>query len=231
MLMLVLPKSSHAELHSTLTLTTNNVGRWFTKNHNSIGVQANADYQHPSGLFLGTTLSTVDFATYSLPGTANVEIIPYAGWAYTFSDKWRLDGQWSRYLYDSNVFGHQADYNEFYLFLHYRDIFSGRISFAEDYYGLGNYALDYELTAKYPFFDNLEGSASFGYAQTKAALGSDYPYWNAGVTYFHKPFALDLRYMDATETSIDPYVVDIMHERYDPQLLNSTLVFSISLGF
>ena len=222
---------SCAELHATLTMTTNNVGRWFTKNNNNLGLQANADYQHTSGLYVGTSISNIDYESLKQGDTAHVEIIPYLGWSAKLSEHWRMDTQWSRYLYDGNIFGHQADYNEYYLFFHYQDIFTGRISVADDYYGLGNYAIDYELTGKYPLSDSLELSASFGYGQTQATLGSDYPYWNTGVTYFYKFVSLDLRYIDATETSIGGVVVEKMHDRYNPPLLNATVVFSISMGF
>lgn len=220
-----------AELHATLTMATNNVGRWFTKNDNNPALQANADYQHTSGLFLGGSVSNIDFEFKEQGNSAHIEIIPYLGWNVNLSDQWRLDAQWSRYLFDGNIFGHQADYNEYYLFLHYKDLFSGRVSFSDDYYAVGNYAIAYELTGRYPLSDSLELSATFGYSQTSAALGSDYPYWNTGITYYYKFIALDLRYMDATEIAIDPGVMNKMHERYDPPLINAVCVFSISMGF
>jgi uncharacterized protein (TIGR02001 family) len=228
------PCTSLAEFHATLTGTTNNVGRWFTKSDNDFALLANIDYEHSSGLYLGSSVSNIDFETKTNEiesEAAHVEIIPYLGWSFNLSNAWRLDTQWSRYLYDGNVFGHPADYNEFYLFLHYQDMFTGRISFAEDYYGLGSYAIDYELTGRYPLTDDLELSASFGYSQTKAVLGSDYPYWNAGFTYYYKFVSLDFRYMDATETSIDQAVAEKKHELYDPPLIGATFVFSISAGF
>ena len=136
-----------------------------------------------------------------------------------------MDAQWSRYLYDGNVFGHPADYNEYYLFLHYQDFISSRISFADNYYNLGSYAIDYQLTGRYPLTDYLEFSTSFGYSQTKAVLGSDYPYWNVGGTYFYKFVSLDFRYIDATETSIDKAVEAIKHESYDPPLIGLPFYF------
>ena len=228
------PCTSLAEFHATLTATTNNVTRWFSKSDNNFALLANIDYEHSSGLYLGSSASNIDFENETNEiesGAAHVEIIPYLGWSFNLSNAWRLDTQWSRYLYDGNVFGHPADYNEFYLFLHYQDMFSGRISFAENYYGLGDYAIDYELTGRYPLTDYLELSASFGYSQTKAVLGSDYPYWNAGFTYYYKFVSLDFRYMDAAETSIDQAVVDTKHDFYNPPLIDATFVFSISAGF
>lgn len=228
----LLPCVSLAEFHATLTATTNNVERWFSKNNNHFAAQANIDYQHTSGWYVGSSASNIDYVSNNLENkAAQVEITPYLGWSSNLSNAWRLDTQWTRYLFDGNVFGRPADYNEFYLFLHYQDVFSGRISVAEDYYNLGNYAIDYQLTGRYPWTDSLELSASFGYSQTKAALGSDYPYWNAGLTYYYKFVSLDLRYMDATETSIDPVVAEQKHELYNPPLIDATVVFSISVGY
>lgn len=228
---LFFPGPGSAELHGTLTMTTNNVGRWFTKSNNNPALQSNVDYQHTSGLYLGSSVSTVNFDNKGQANAANVEIVPYLGWSHKLTGQWRLDAQWSRYLFDGKVFDLQSDYNEFYLFLHYKDLFSGRISISDDYYALGNPVLDYELTGRYPVTDSLEFAAGFGYSQTSAVLGSDYPYWNAGFTYFYKFLAFDLRYMDATETAINPATENRLHERYDPPLINASCVFSISLGF
>ena len=226
------PCISLAEFHATLTGMTNNVGRWYTKSNNNFAFLANMDYEHSSGVYVGGSVSNIDYETNKNDSdAAHVEIIPYLGWSLSLSNAWRLDTQWTRYIYDGNVFGRTVDYNEFYLFLHYQDMFSGRISFAEDYYGLGNYAIDYELTGRYPLTDTLELSASFGYSQTKAVLGSDYPYWNAGFTYYYKFVSLDFRYMDATETSINQAVAEQKHELYDPPIIDATFVFSISIGY
>ncbi|MGZ8151843.1 MAG: TorF family putative porin [Methylococcaceae bacterium] len=225
------PCTNFADLHATLTGTTNNVGRWYTKSDNDFALQANIDYEHSSGFFIGNSVSNVNFGDNDFADAARVEITPYLGWSFGLSDNWRLDTQWTRYFYDGSIFGHSADYNEYYLFLHYKDIFSGRMSFSEDYYNLGGYILDYELTGRYPVTDKLEISGSFGYGQTKDALGSDYPYWNIGVSYFYKPVAFDLRYMDATETSIDAVIVETKHEQFDPKLIGASAVFSISIGF
>ncbi|GAB6142164.1 hypothetical protein JCM14076_28930 [Methylosoma difficile] len=222
---------SLAEPHATVTLTTDNVSRWFSKTNHNVALQANVDYQHASGLFLGSSVSNIDYEHKKNDQSAHVEIIPYLGWNVNLNEQWRANAQISRYLYDGEVFGHNADYNEYYLFLHYKDVFSGRISYIDDFYQLGNYALDMELTGKYPLSDHFELSTSFGYSHTKTVLGSDYPYWNAGITYFYNIFAIDLRYMDASETNIEQNLAEKMHEKYDPPLLNSNIVLSVSVGF
>jgi len=231
-LLYTFPESSFAVFHADLTATTNNIERWFTKSANHFALKATIDYEHSSGLYLGSSASNIEYEFKGNEGqAANFEIIPYLGYSYSFSDDWRMDAQWSRYLYDGNVFGHPADYNEYYLFLHYQDFISSRISFADNYYNLGSYSIDYQLTGRYPLTDYLEFSTSFGYSQTKAVLGSDYTYWNVGGTYFYKFVSLDFRYIDATETSIDQAVEAIKHESYDPPLIGPTFLFSVSVGY
>jgi uncharacterized protein (TIGR02001 family) len=225
------PLRAYAEIHGTLTFTTNNVSRWFSKTNNSVAVQANLEYQHTSGLYLGTSAANVDFSSATHPDSAQVEITPYLGWNFTLSDQWRTEIQWSRYLYDSNVFGHDADYNEFYLFLHYKDLLTAHISVTDNFYNVGNYAINYELSGKYPITNTLEFSATAGYNQTQAALGSDYPYWNIGLSYYYKFLVFDLRYVDAIETAIQPAIEQLLHERYDAPQLNASAVFSVSIGF
>lgn len=226
------PSVGWADFHATLTATNNNIGRWYTKNNHDWAVIGNIDYEHSSGLYLGSSASNINYNSETPEAdAAHVEILPYLGWSFKLTDTLRLDTQWTRYLFDGTVFNHNADYNEFYLFLHYKDLFSGRISFAEDYYHLGDYAIDYELTGRYSLIDSLEFSTSFGYSQTKAVLGSDYPYWNAGFTYYYKFVSLDFRYMDATETSIDEVNAEAQHANYDPPLIGATFVFSFSVGY
>ena len=226
------PCTCLAEFHATLTGTTNNIGRWYTKSDNNPALLANIDYEHSSGIYVGSSVSNIDFESNEIENeAAHAEIIPYLGWSFSLTNAWRLDTQWSRYLYDGNVFGHPADYNEFYLFLHYQDMFSGRISFAEDYYDLGDYALDYELTGRYSLTDYLELSAGLGFSQTNAVLGSDYPYWNAGLTCYYKFVSLDFRYRGATETSVDQAVEEQKHELYNPPMINASFVFSLSIGY
>ena len=96
---------------------------------------------------------------------------------------------------------------------------------------LGDYALDYELTGRYSLTDYLELSAGFGFSQTKAVLGSNYPYWNAGFTCYYKFVSLDFRYRGATETSVDHAVEEQKHELYNPPMINASFVFSLSIGY
>lgn len=233
--------SSHADFHGTITATTDNADRWFSKSDNEGALIANLDYEHSSGVYLGTSVSNVSLK-FKEPDplsnqdevnrrAANVEVTPYAGWSFALPQQWRVDLQWTAYLYDGQVFEHDGDYHEFYVFFHYQDYFTGRFAVANDYYGTDEVAFDYALTGRYPLTDALQLSATFGYSQMQTALGSDYPYWNINLAYSYKFVTLSLRYMDAAETNNDPLVAEEKHTLYDPALLDAACVFSISAGF
>jgi uncharacterized protein (TIGR02001 family) len=227
---------AYAEIHGTLTGTTNYVWRFYSKSNGNPAIQANLDYQHSSGFYVGTTASSFSIGPSELeedevfPGSAQVEVSPYVGWSHKFADDWRVDLQYSRYFYDGKIYALDGDYNEFYLFLHYKDLLSLQTSYIDDFYGLGGDSYFYELTGRYPLTDFLEVSAGFGYAQTENALKGDYEYWNAGITGRYKFIALDLRYYDSREI----YFLDSLGQNLSPDHpapLKPTAVLTLSIGF
>ncbi|MCF6251753.1 MAG: TorF family putative porin [Methylococcaceae bacterium] len=221
--------SSHtyAEFHATLTAKTDYIWRGYSKTSENFALQANLDYEHVTGGYLGITVSNVDFDDDDFDDPSKVEMTPYLGWTFKLSDDWRFDAQWTRYFYDGDIFGHRPDYNEFYLLLHYNDIFTARASFSEDYYNQGHASGDYELTGRYPITDSFEFSTGIGYSQVQKILEYDILYWNVGLTYYTKFVAFDLRYLDSVE------VTDEIETQwsYDPEIIDSYFVFSIFLGF
>lgn len=220
-----------AELHGTLSATSNYLGRGYSRSNNKFAFQANIDYQHESGAYAGSSLSNVDFGDSDFSDHSRVEATPYVGWSLSVYTNWRADLQWTRYIYDGKIFGQRADYNEFYLLIHYRDLISANISFSDDFYNQGKSAGNYQLTGRYPLTDYLQISASGGYSQTKNVLEYDYIYWNAGLTYFYKFLSIDLRYVDAMESEGHHSEESINDWLYDPSLIKPTVLFTLSVGF
>ncbi len=236
MCIVAFPGLLYADVHGTATFTTNYVWRMYSKSNNGPAIQGNLDYQHPSGVYLGASASNVNFGVseqgpeFFFPNSAQVEVSPYVGWSYKIADDWRMDLQYNRYFYDNSLYGKNPDYNEFYFFLHYKDLLSVQASYVDDFYGLGGDAYFYELTGRYPITDYLEFSSSFGYARTKDAYEADYPYWNVGLTGRYKFIALDLRYHDAREIHYTDQTGEVVQIDY-PNMLTPTFVFSVSVGF
>ena len=227
---------AYAELHGTITGTTNYISRMYSKSDRNPAIQGNLDYQHTSGLYAGVSASTFDIGKNEqeedliYPNAAGVEVTPYAGWSYQFADDWRMDLQYSRYIFDNLIFSRQGDYSEYYLFLHYKSYLSAQFSYSDSFYGLKGDSFFYELTGRYPLTDFLEFSSTFGYARNKDVQDADYPYWNVGLTGRYKFIALDLRYYDAREI----YYLDELGGNISPdhpETVKATVVLSISVGF
>ncbi len=222
--------SSSAELSGALTITNDYVWRGYSKSNGEFSWQTNLDYEHQSGIYFGVSASTIDFGNDLFINTSKIEITPYIGWGMHFNQDWRMDLQWNRYIYDKNLYGQYSDYNELYLFLHYRDLVTFRASFSENYYYRNHTAGDFELTTRYPINDWLEFSASAGYSLLKEAIEYDYFFWNIGATAYFEYLVIDLRVMDAYETA--ELSTDHQEEPDSyPETLETTLVFSVSVGF
>jgi uncharacterized protein (TIGR02001 family) len=227
------PGLSYAEIHGTITGTTNYVYRMYSKSFDKPALQGNLDYQHSSGFFTGVSISSFHIGksevneNFSFPGSAQAEIIPYAGWTFKLADDWRMDLQYSRYFYNAKIYGFAAEYNEFYAFLHYKELVTAQVSASDDFYSLGGAAYFFELTGRYPITDYLEFSSSVGYSRTHEVTKSDYRYWNAGLTARYKFIAFDLRYHDSREEQFDLGFIPPDH----PESIKATAVFSISVGF
>jgi uncharacterized protein (TIGR02001 family) len=228
----------YAEIHGTITGTTNYVWRMYSKSNNKPAIQANLDYQHSIGFYTGVTVSSFNLGPselefpdfpFNFPNLAQVEFIPYIGWSFKFADDWRIDLQYSRYMYDGSIYSiKNGDYSEFYLFLHFKDFLTAQASYAVDFYGIKSDSFFYEATGRYPITDFLQISGTWGYAQTKNVLLDDYEYWNIGFTGTYKFISLDLRYHDARELGLgDPFLIPSDH----PNTLKGTIVFSVSVGF
>ena len=225
--------NANAELHGTLTGTTNYIWRMYSKSNGDPAIQANLDYQHKSGFYVGSSVSSFnpgpseEVTSLWFSDQARAEITPYIGWSFEVNDDWRFDLQYSRYLYTGKFYEFSGDYNEIYLFLHYKDLLTMQASATDDFYGMGDKAFFYEITGRYPITDYLEMSALFGYAQTSPVTTADYPYWNGGLTARYRFLAFDLRYHDAREL----YQNDRLQSPNHPITIGATVVFSISAGF
>ena len=223
----------HADLHGTVTGTTNYIWRMYSKSNNEPAIQGNLDYQHSSWFYGGASVASFNIGLsevredFHFSNQAQAEVAPYLGWSFNLTDDWRLDSQYSRYFYDGNIYEFSGDYNEYYLFLHYKDLLTLHTSFTDNFYGMGDIAFNYEFTGRYPITDYLEFSSTFGYSQVRHVLSADYPYWNVGLTGRYKFIALDLRYYDAREIYFESQNLLPDH----PDTVKATVVLSLSVGF
>lgn len=223
----MLPFSVTAGEYSALiSFSTNHPYRGYSKTGNTTSLRGNAEYSPNSWFFVGTWISQVDFEDREFNDRASVEFYPYLGVNFKVAENWQWESAVSRYVYDGRLFGKHSDYNEYSMAVHYRDLLTTRIAVADDVYHRGGYAIDYELSGRYPIARNLEASAGIGYNNARRVLEYDTLYWNAGATWFFRYGSVDFRYVDASHFATS-HRSDALVLPY----LEDTFVFSLSLGF
>lgn len=229
LIFLLLPFCAHSEFGATLGFSTDYIYRGYTKSDGDPVAQLNMDYEHSIGLFLGTWISMVDFNDDDFKDPSNVEFTPYLGWTFKLAEDWRLDARWTRNIYDGRIFNNPSDFNEYYLNLHFSDLVTASFSFADDAFRQKEPAFNYEFKARYPITDSLQISSGLGFYQAFEALDYDYLYWDAGFTWFYKVLAFDFRYVDSTDLRERSGIPSAW--LFEPEPLDPTFLFSISVGF
>ncbi len=220
----------YAEFNGSVTGATDQIWRGYSKSDRKLAIQANIDYEFKSGIYLGTFVSTVNFADNGFANRSNVEFKPYLGWAYELSDDWRFNTEWTRYIYDGKIFGEKVDYNEFYFYGHFRDLLSVNFGFSENGYQQGHMSFNYEITGRYPITDSVEISGTLGYSDQKKVLGYDYLYQNLGLTWhILRNMGVDIRYYRGQE--FEDKNESSSRWEFDADVIDDRFVFSITVGF
>lgn len=215
------------EWRGSIRLATDYAYRGYSKSRGNPVIQGRIDYEHESGGFAGFGISNVSFDDKGAASRANVEMNPYAGWAWRFSDDWRGDLTASYYTYDGEVFSQTVDFAEFSFAAHYKDMLSARISFAPDAFRQRANTLNYELQWRHDVMDNVRVSLGLGFHQAGRLFHHDYFHWNAGITWFAtRNLSLDLRYIDSelVQEPPEPFT-------FYPRIIDFPLMFSLTAGF
>lgn len=210
-----------------LSFASNYFYRGYSKSNNNPTIRANVDYEHGSGLYLGTWLSWVNLGDKRSEDRSDVEFYPYAGFVYKLAEDVRVDASVSRYVFNDKLQGKYSDYNEYSLTLRYSDLLSASFSYADDAYHRDTDTFNYEVSARYPLTSSLETSAGIGYNEALHLLEYNTLYWNAGFTwYFHRFAAVDLRYVDFAWTADSQRAGSI-----ELPYIDSEFLFSLTAGF
>lgn len=225
---------AHGQLSAAVSLTSDYVWRGFSKSDGHLAGQAYVDYQHPGGIYGGVFLSSVDLddaygyggPRYGARESADSEVVPYVGYSFSPAQDWRLDTQWSMYIFDDQIFGNASSYQEIYLFAHFRDLLTAELAVAPDAYGQDAATVNAQLTGRYPVSAAVTASAGGGWFEAAEVLGYDYLHWHAGLTWYHRRGGVDVRYFGSAERNgtATPWP-------YDPPPANGEVVITVTFGF
>ncbi|MGR8929302.1 MAG: TorF family putative porin [Gammaproteobacteria bacterium] len=217
---------SAKDLSALVSASSNFYYRGYTKSGNGPTVRGNVDYQPTKWFYIGTWISRVNFKDQSFADRSNIEFYPYLGFHFKLHTDWSLETSAARYFYDGKLFGRNSDYSEYSISLHFSDLATAQIDFAPNLYGRQSGGLNYVVSGRYPITEKWVVSSGIGYNQATPVLHSNAIYWNIGISWFFKHGALDLRYVDLSETSHSNKFDDINLPE-----LGSKFVFSLSAGF
>ena len=220
-----------AELAASVSATSDYVWRGFSKSGGDPTVQGQFDWQHDGGAYLGVFVSGLDFAAaygggyrrYGAGDGAEIEFVPYLGYSTALSPAWRVEAQVAQYLFDDDVLGGSASYQEGYLLAHYRDLVSAELAYAPDAYDQDAATLNLQATARYPLSQAWTLSAGGGWFEAGRVLGADYLHWHAGLTWQHRHGGIDVRYFGASDRP--------RGGRARPAPANGEVVLTLTVGF
>ena len=218
----------------TGTVTSDYVFRGLSQTNEDPAVQASFDYNHPTGVFLGTWASNVD-ETIS---EGNIEIDLYGGYKKQIFQNLSCEISLIYYWYPGGDHDPDPDYWEVHGGLSYAfanlplkpDVGVG-FNYSPDFYGEDGRAYFYNgklgLTLPYSFLFGFE----LGYQDVKGDKttgngggldgedGYDYMFWKIGLSKEVLGFNLDVSYYDTNE------------EQYFDPIGDNRVVFSISRSF
>ncbi|MFI2809835.1 TorF family putative porin [Microbulbifer sp. M83] len=188
-------------------------------------VQADMNWSHDAGFYLGVWASNTDFG-----GAGNsMELDPYVGMAGNFGESnFSYDiGYWS-YNYPGSEFS--LNYGEVYVYVTWTlDDFSitPSVWYADNYFGEDFLdevsALAYEVTLAYQLPDNFSASVRVGEQTFESAFDNlNYVYYDLGMDYTIEDWTMDLRWYDTD--GVDPFLAN-------PKLADGEWVFSITRSF
>ena len=160
---ILLSFSASAAVSGNIGATSNYLWRGVTQTQDAVAVQGGLDYEHDSGLYLGTWASNVDFGD-----DTSYELDFYAGYAGSIGEDFGYDVGYLYYAYpdsDSNVdFGElSAAINWKWFSLSYSHVVNAGSDVTSD--TLDNTDMGYiDAGVSFPLSETLSISAHYGYS-------------------------------------------------------------------
>lgn len=184
--------AAHADVTSTITLTSDYDFRGLTQTARDPALQASLDWANDSGFYLGAWASNVDFGK----GTdSDVEVDVYAGFRGSFNDELSFDVGAVQYTYQPG--DDDVDFTETYASLTYKAL-SAKYSYAWDYGNTGNAASYFELNSALPLPNDFSLTLHGGYSSGEYWTENYFDY-SIGVSKSVGNFALSLKWVDGSD--------------------------------
>ena len=187
-----------AEFSGYAVLATDYVYRGVSYSDGHGAAQLGGDVSLDSGFYFGAWGSTVDIANG--PGVQrDLEIDYYVGYGLDLSSKWSVGANVVSYNFPGTEGHYKYDYIEYTLTGNYDDRAWLEYSYSPDLYRTGRSSQNIALYTEWQTVAQLTLGAGAGIYDVSNLTGSDYSYWELGVS---RPFGnidIDLRYFDTSD--------------------------------
>jgi len=155
-----------------------------------------ADYEHQSGFFAGGFLANVEYYAeryYKTPRDYQVNV--YAGYIRR-GTTWTTSVSASRYVYPGISF--RYDYTQLAVNASFRDRLFFGAGHSDNFLSIDRTAYHYHAGVALPAKWDLEIGINAGRFRSSELFGTEYSFWDIGVSRALRRFAFDLRYHDNT---------------------------------
>ena len=230
--MLATTAAAQAEISGNVTMASDYVFRGISQTSNQIAIQGGFDYEHESGLYIGTWASNVDSEFFNTGTDPQTEVDGYVGYSGDVGNGFGYDVGYLRYQYPG---ASSAGTNEYHVTGSYSTGSFGDFSLTANYSPSLNFAASdesawywnagYDTTL--PWYE-IGFSASLGYSTGDAfdkndgdGFNDSYTDWSIGVSKSVFGVDLGLTYTDTNFSDSDD------EDTYD-SIADSRVVFSIS---
>lgn len=191
--------TSAAEFGGYVALTTDYVKRGVTQSDEQPALQLGAEMNFRNGFFLGAWASTIDIEN-GPSRQRDLEIDYYFGYAFDATDSWRLTASAIAYNYPGQTGNVNYDYEELLLEGNFKDRVWLGFAYSPDLYNSGYSATNIELYTEWPIGGIWAIGGGLGQYDASNLTGSDYHYWQMGVTASLRWANVDLRYHDTDKS-------------------------------
>jgi uncharacterized protein (TIGR02001 family) len=180
----------------SIAATTDYVFRGVSQTYGGAALQGGLNYQSPAGWFAGAWASNVDPYPF---GSDSAEVNVYTGFGWALSSEWTARASYTRYFYAWDRRRKPYDYGEFAVTVGFEDRLAATVSYQPDstrYSTLGYVrnkpSSAYELTGRWPLPRGFALVGGGGYYDLTHLYGVGYWSANAGVSYIHGRFSVDI---------------------------------------
>ena len=190
--------SAAAEITGYAVLTTDYVFRGVSYSDSHGAAQLGGDVSFDSGFYLGAWGSTIDIGN-GQGRQRDFELDVYLGYTLDVSNRWSVGANIVSYNFPGAEGPFDYDYFEYSLAINYNDRVWFEYSFSPDIYHSHYSTQNFELYTEWQLGGALTLGAGAGFYDVSNFSGSDYSYWQLGVT---RPFGaidVDLRYFDTSD--------------------------------